>query len=286
MRIFIYSFFLLLPYPIFARQTAEVRARVHYLYVNEMDTLKNGQPRVEKMVLFTGKNASLYTSEDKINYERSEDQKSKARALARAAEGSAPLAVFIDKSAGEWLTRRNYFFFFDERKHYVKETLFQHYLIEEVFATPQWTLLRDTLRIADIRCQKAITQVDGETWIAWFAQDLPFQSGPWKLNGLPGLIIQAENQNGKIKFQFNGFAMSQVNEFNRIDDVRKSPRYSPGALNTIDVSMGTEVAAAYFDLRIELPSYETVATSRKNFEQLKAAYLKDPKGFRKAIYGF
>lgn len=35
--------------------------------------------------------------------------------------------------------------------------------------------------------------------------------GPWKLGGLPGLILEAEDESGRIKFIFNGISK----EFNK-----------------------------------------------------------------------
>ena len=31
----------------------------------------------------------------------------------------------------------------------------------------------------------------GRTWYAWYSEDIPVSEGPWKLYGLPGLILRA-----------------------------------------------------------------------------------------------
>ena len=54
--------------------------------------------------------------------------------------------------------------------------------------------------IAGYHCQKAITYHRGHTWIAWYAPDIPIDDGPWKLCGLPGLILQAESADGSYRF--------------------------------------------------------------------------------------
>lgn len=50
--------------------------------------------------------------------------------------------------------------------------------------------------------------------------------------------------------------------------------------------MGLEVADAYFENKIQLPTYRTSKTTRKEYDKLKVAYDKDPRGFSKAQFGF
>lgn len=283
-----FLFVLFLSTTIIAQNPDKVLARVKYTYTSKTDTLKNGKERTENMVLFIGKNASLYTSQNKINYELSEDQKSVARAMTRTSMGNGvPTMVKIDRSGGEWLTKTNYFFFNKEKKMIIKEEIIGlSYLIEDVIPEIKWEITKDTATFSGVACQKAIANFEGKNWTAWFAPSLPFQSGPWKLQGLPGLIVDAFDENKTIKFQFAGFEKASEGDFVRTNDIRKRPNAHPSDINTLDVSMGIDVAKAYFENTIQLSTYRTAKTTKKEFEKLKAAYEKDPKGFSKAQYGF
>lgn len=57
-----------------------------------------------------------------------------------------------------------------------------------------WKILPDKEKIGEFNAQKAITQFAGRNWIAWFTTDIPFQDGPYKFNGLPGLIVKIEDK--------------------------------------------------------------------------------------------
>jgi len=89
---------------------------------------------------------------------------------------------------------------------------YQHEAIIGTFVFPiefpelQWTILPDTMRINDIKCQKARCAWKGRIYEAWFAPEIPFRAGPWKLTGLPGLIMQASDLKKQIIFEFKGFS--------------------------------------------------------------------------------
>lgn len=57
----------------------------------------------------------------------------------------------------------------------------------------------DTL-IADYACQKARCDFRGRQWTAWYTLDIPYSNGPWKLGGLPGLILKADDAAGDFSF--------------------------------------------------------------------------------------
>ena len=56
-----------------------------------------------------------------------------------------------------------------------------------------WKILSDKQKIGEYNTQKATTEYGGRKWTAWFSTDIPFQDGPYKFSGLPGLIIKIED---------------------------------------------------------------------------------------------
>lgn len=60
----------------------------------------------------------------------------------------------------------------------------------EQFPSEQWKLKDSFKDYAGFKCQKAEIIVFGRKFIAWYTIDIPFQDGPYKFSGLPGLIIE------------------------------------------------------------------------------------------------
>lgn len=62
-----------------------------------------------------------------------------------------------------------------------------------------WALSDSTKEICGYLCHQATATFRGRNWIAWYC-DIPKSAGPWKLNGLPGLILAAETEDKEHTF--------------------------------------------------------------------------------------
>lgn len=63
-----------------------------------------------------------------------------------------------------------------------------------------WKILPETVTIGEYKTQKAETEYGGRKWTAWFTMDLPYQDGPYKFSGLPGLIVKIQDEKGDYTF--------------------------------------------------------------------------------------
>lgn len=75
-----------------------------------------------------------------------------------------------------------------------------------------WKIEPDKKKIDQFEVQKATLDFGGRMWIAWFSQDFPFQDGPYKFHGLPGLILEMEDSTGTHLFKFAGSKKFDDNE--------------------------------------------------------------------------
>lgn len=88
-----------------------------------------------------------------------------------------------------------------------------------------WKILSETTKIGDYKVQKAETDFGGRKWTAWFTTDLPYQDGPYKFNGLPGLIVKAEDSTGDYSFDLmKNYKISSFPEMNSFGNIIKVKR--------------------------------------------------------------
>lgn len=67
-----------------------------------------------------------------------------------------------------------------------------------------WKITTDKEKIGEYNTQKATTEFGGRKWTAWFATEIPFQDGPYKFYGLPGLIVKVEDEGKNYSWLLSG----------------------------------------------------------------------------------
>ena len=77
----------------------------------------------------------------------------------------------------------------------VREFIFPHEY-EGYEETPDiaWALTDDTLTVNGYLCQQAMATFRGLEWHVWYTEEIPSSAGPWRLRGLPGMIVEAKNE--------------------------------------------------------------------------------------------
>jgi len=101
-----------------------------------------------------------------------------------------------------------------------------------------WQIVKETKTVKDLNCTKAIANFRGIDWEIWFTNEIPLPYGPWKLQGAPGLIVEANTADKKIHFLLNTI------QYNKILPEIKLPN-----LKEIDLK-------EYVDLLDEIGNYE------------------------------
>jgi len=79
----------------------------------------------------------------------------------------------------------------------------KYYKVEQPMKM-KWKLVtqKDTV-IFGYSCQMARTSYAGRDWIAWYSPQIPLADGPYKFNGLPGLILKISDTRNQHCFTLN-----------------------------------------------------------------------------------
>ena len=101
----------------------------------------------------------------------------------------------------------------------------------------------------------AETDYHGRHWTVWFTPEIPIMDGPWKLQGLPGLILEAYEPTGQHTFVVTGIENSnqemipvynfkQYDKSNRIDMLKMERNFRDNQNSMIkaqiDLDLGTD----------------------------------------------
>lgn len=114
----------------------------------------------------------------------------------------------------------------------------------------KWEISPETKIIGEYKTQKATAQFGGRKWVAWFCKDIPISDGPYKFRGLPGLIIEIE------------------------DDTQSHKMILVGN-KKISVPTEKEESQTQGNVRFSL-SGKNIQISEKQFKKLWKDYLADP----------
>lgn len=115
--------------------------------------------------------------------------------------------------------------------------------IDEDLEKPAWNMTDSIRNIMGYDCMLAVADFRGRTWEAWFSPDIPVSDGPWKLCGLPGLILEARDAKGHYTYRLTAIRNANVGSVEYFD-------YSAGNrfLTTREKSLPRKWKALHEDL--------------------------------------
>ncbi|HBN63365.1 MULTISPECIES: GLPGLI family protein [Duncaniella] len=127
------------------------------------------------------------------------------------------------------------------------------WVYDEPLIAQQWEITDSTKKILDYECVKATCNFRGRNWAVWFTPEIPLQDGPWKLCGLPGLILSAEDLTGQYSFIADGvqntseiirpiFGKENYEKTDRIKYLQSTRSFTDNALEYIRAATGSNVA--------------------------------------------
>lgn len=164
--------------------------RFFYEYKFIPDSNDKADVKKEMMLLDIDKNGSNYYSRDKFVA----DSTSMAEVQKQIKGGSGNINISRRDSPGQvnYKVTKSYP---DFKTYLFTRVSMDQYKVKED-QKPEWKILPEKQKVGEYNAQKATTTYGGREWIAWFSTDIPFQDGPYKFYGLPGLIVKLEDTTG------------------------------------------------------------------------------------------
>lgn len=170
-----------------------VKYRINYDMAFVTDTTKHPyEPQTEPMVLEVGEHSTKFYSYDK--------QRADSINREKMNRGEQNL---VSGEKITWVLHRDY-----PRKgqYALLDGLgLDRYVCMVKADEPKWSLVPDsTAEIMGYPCRLAVAEYKGRAWSAWYTDDVPLSYGPWKLMGLPGLVLRAYDAERHYVFEASG----------------------------------------------------------------------------------
>lgn len=144
-----------------------------------------------------------------------------------------------------------------------------------------WKILSETTKIGEYKVQKAETDFGGRKWTVWFTTDLPYQDGPYKFTGLPGLVVKAEDSEGDYSFDLmKNYKISDFPEMTtfgniikvkRSDYVKQQEKFKADPMSFVNSQRGGGISAP---MRMGGGGNQNPADMRKRMEERVKEELK------------
>ncbi|PZP50717.1 MAG: hypothetical protein DI598_04905 [Pseudopedobacter saltans] len=184
------------------KDSQRVEGKAYYSFVWQRDSNSHEQDDHEIMILKFSKETSefssysYYTNDSaaRINRERSWNE-----------PGFTYQSKYIEGIREKYYTQK-------DNTYEIRSFGEIFYLIPDK-ETVQWTIEDSVKQLQGYIAQKATASSHGRNYTVWFTSDLPYSFGPRRLHGLPGLILEAYDNKGQIRYSLNKIDLQPTLEY-------------------------------------------------------------------------
>lgn len=149
---------------------------------------KNVLSKDKRSIIYYDQNRSLYIAESKKN----------ETSIKHMPDGSVVYPINTIDS----IANKSRFVYFDNKSKIFYNNII-NYNTETILhenVKINWTITNEKKKILNFQCQKAIGEINNidRKYVVWYAKQLPLPYGPFKINGLEGIILELYTSDNKI----------------------------------------------------------------------------------------
>lgn len=144
----------------------------------------------ERELYFNKEESLEIVRTEKVGYDKNSIDLVKQGLFNRGDTDSIGIRIYRNTKSQQLITRRP------------DNPISDAFVVQEAWLTIDWKIFPENTKIIEgLPCTKAVGDFRGRTYIAWFTPEIPYPFGPWKLHGLPGLILEARDLEGNLRFE-------------------------------------------------------------------------------------
>lgn len=213
---FLITIFLLLQYRVTAQQafSDELKYLATYQFTYQPDSTDVNSVKSEEMLLYLGDRSSRFSSAGKAMKDHMLKNRKKGN---RSAAEFSRLQSQVPQTSLHYTIYKHYP---SAEMSYTEAIAMDDFRYTQDMNLFQWEIKEEQKEISGYQAQKATASFAGRDYIAWFTPEIPIPDGPYKFNGLPGLILEVRDTRGHYVFELLQFLQLEEPEgveFNRDD---------------------------------------------------------------------
>lgn len=205
-----------------------------YRFTYQPDSTDVNSVKSEEMLLYLGEESSRFSSAGKAIKDHMLKSRNKSN---RSAAEFSRLQTQVPQTSLHYSIFKHYA---SAKMSFTEAIAMDKFRYRKELNLFEWEIKEERKDISGYQAQKATTNFSGREYIAWFTAEIPVPDGPYKFNGLPGLILEIRDTKDHYVYELLQFG----------------PLENPE--------------------EVEFNSNDFISTNRKKFLQVKREYDIDP----------
>lgn len=188
---------------------------VEYNYHFANDSLNKSNKKSENMILRIHNNGYVFLPKNEYYNDTIKGSMNDLSTV--MVDGKVDIKKVLDK-IGNTTNNIRIFYEINQNKYFNQTNVALTKIdYEESIIPINWVLINEEKLINGYNSKKATAKIYGRIWEAWYTEEIPISYGPYKFNGLPGLIVEIKDSENYFHFELLSFNRTNLHIPNKLD---------------------------------------------------------------------